>query len=298
MSPATFRSVIVTGDDFGVSSPVNRATIEAHERGILTSASLMVTGEALEDAVALARRHPALAVGLHLVLISGRSTLPHSEIPHLVDREGRFSSQPVWAGLQYQLNPAARRELRAEIRAQLERFRRTGLELSHVDGHRNMHLPPAVLKILLELRGEFGIRAIRLPSEELGIALALDRRRWLEKVILSRVFRGVRTLYAERVLACAGVEFTERVYGLLQSGRMTEEHLLKLIPRICADRVEIYTHPTAQEDCEASGYGASRAQLEALLSPRVREALSSRGFRLSTYHGAAGECIGSYSSSS
>ena len=279
MTVAAPRSVIVTGDDFGISSRVNQAILEAHEKGILTRASLMVTGGAFEEAVALARRRPTLAVGLHLVLISGCSVLPHAQIPHLVDRQGRFSSRPFWAGLRYQLHPSAREELRLEIRAQLEKFRRTGLELSHVDGHRHMHLPPVVLKILLELAGEFGVRTVRLPSEELRIALTLDWGGWLEKVVSSCAFQSLRFLYARRYLASAGVGFDERVYGLLQSGRVTEEYLLKLIPRIRAGRVEIYTHPTVEEDGAPLGRGASRAQLEALLSPRVREALSSCGFQ-------------------
>lgn len=274
MISAAGRSVIVTGDDFGISSPVNRAITEAHERGVLTHASLMVTGEAWEEAVALARRHPTLSVGLHLVLVSGRSVLPHARIPRLVDREGRFGSSPFRAGVRYQMDSALRQELRREIRAQLERFRETGLKLSHVDGHRHMHLPPVVLGILGEWAGEFGIRSVRLPAEELGVTLAVDRSAWLEKTALCWTFRGVRLAYARRLLAAAGVECADRVYGLLQSGRMTEEYLLGLIPRIRARRVEIYTHPTTEDAPAGSGRGASRAQWEALLSPRVREALS------------------------
>ena len=67
------RFVIINGDDFGISHGVNQAIIEAHQRGILTSTSLMVTGDACEEAVALARTHPRLAVGLHLVLCGGKS---------------------------------------------------------------------------------------------------------------------------------------------------------------------------------------------------------------------------------
>ena len=283
--PRPTRSVIITGDDFGYSRGVNRAIIEAHEAGVLTGASLMVAGDAFEEALSLANRHPRLAVGLHLVLVSGRSALSPARVPHLVNREGRFSTQPVWAGLRYQLHPLVRRELRAEIRAQLEKFRRTGLTLSHVDGHRNMHLPPVVLKILLELAQEFGIRAIRLPAEELGIALALDPRGWLEKAALAWVFHGVRLLYAKRLLASAGIAFTDRVYGLLQSGRMSERYLLGLIQRIRAGRVEIYSHVTTEGDAISSNHNgcATRAQLDALLSPRVREGLRVQGFRLATY---------------
>lgn len=275
------RYMIITGDDFGSSHGVNQAIIEAHSRGILTSASLMVSGDAFEEAVELAHQHPRLAVGLHLVLISGRAVLPAQQIPHLVDQTGCFSSRPFLAGTLYQCHPAARREVQQEIRAQLEKFRQTGLKLSHVDGHRNMHLPPFVLGTLIDLAQEFGIRAIRSPSEELRTTLSIDRTGLLEKSLLSLAFRA-SGLYARRRLKSAGIQFSDRVYGVLQSGGITEEYLLKLIPKIEADWVEIYTHPTVDAN-DGSPQGASPSQLAALLSDRVRRVLVSYGFRLATY---------------
>ena len=275
------RFLIITGDDFGLSTGVNRAIIEAHESGVLTNASLMVTGEAFEEAVDLARRHPRLAVGLHLVLSDLQAVLPARRIPHLVTGEGKFSSNLVTAGFRYQCRPAATRELRTEVRAQLEKFRRTGLKLSHVDGHQHMHMTPTVLGELVRLSGEFGIRAVRVPSEEFRLALRADRSGFLEKGCLSAVFWALRS-YAAARLKPAGICFPDRVYGLLQTGKMTEEYLLQLIPRIQADRVEIYSHPTTDER-DDDPRGASRPQLEALLSGRLRGALERAGFRLSTY---------------
>ncbi len=278
------RSIIITGDDFGFSRGVNRAIIQAHARGLLTSASLMVTGEAFDDAVALAKAHPTLAVGLHLVVLCGRSAMPACEIPHLVDAAGQFSSRPVVAGLRYQFHRAARHELAREIRAQLTRFRRTGLPLSHVDGHLHLHMHPVVLNPLVELAPEFGIRAIRLPGEELTIALGLNRRHLVEKVVLAWIFGRLRA-YGTRRLRAAGIAFPERVYGLLETGRVTEDYLLRLIPRIQAERVVIYAHPAAAEPGEAVNgpIGAGQQELAALLSERVRRALATHGFTLATY---------------
>ncbi len=275
------RFAIITGDDFGSSPAVNRGIIEAHERGILTSASLLVTGEAFAEAVALAKTHPGLAVGLHLVVSSGRAALGPGEIPNLVDAEGRFSSRLFRAGLRFRFNPRVRRELHLEIRAQLEKFRRTGLTLSHVDGHQHFHVHPVVLGMLIELAEEFGIRAIRLPGEELSTTLALDHSRLLTKAVYCGVFGWLRRC-GERRLRAAGIEFADRVYGLLQTGRMTEEYLLGLIPRIPAARVEIYSHPTISSE-SGDPEGASRAQLDALLSEGVRRTLASSGFQLATY---------------
>jgi hopanoid biosynthesis associated protein HpnK len=276
------RTLTITGDDFGFSRGVNRGVLEAYERGVLTNASLMVNGAAAAEAIALARSRPGLAVGLHLAVVDGAATLSASEIPRLADAGGRFRGNPVSAGFRYQFSGAARRELEREIRAQLERFRDTGLELSHVDGHHHMHLHPAVLKILVGLAREFRIPAIRLPSEELRLGLALDGRNWAGKSLSSGVF-GLLRRHGERLLGGAGIGFSERVYGLLATGRVTERYLLGLFPRLRADRVEVYCHPAVARPGEPSNGppGSGTAELSALLSPRVRESIARSGFILS-----------------
>jgi hopanoid biosynthesis associated protein HpnK len=244
----------------------------------------MVAGEASEEAIALARSHPELAVGLHLVVVDGRPALPPREVPHLVDRAGRFPARPVRMGLAYQFLPAARRELAREIRAQLERFRQTGLALSHVDGHHHMHLHPFVLGTLLKLSREFGIPAVRLPSEELRLTLALDRRDLPTKLLSSWIFRRLRRS-GERRLRGGGIAFSERVYGLLATGRMTETYVLGLIPRIRVNSAELYFHPAVALAGEPLNGppGSGAAELDALVSSRVREALVASGFALASY---------------
>ena len=279
------RFVIINGDDFGFSSGVNRAIIEAHERGVLTSTSLMVTAQAFDEAVALAQAHPKLAVGLHLVLASGKAVLPPEQIPHLVDENGNFSNQLNQTGVRYHLNSGARRELPLEIRAQLEKFRSTGLQLSHVDGHNHIHLNPVVLHILVKLAREFEINVIRLPYEELPLTLSLDRSGFQTKLVESFLSTGLRR-YGEGLLKSKGVGFVERVYGWLQSGRMTEPYLLGLIPQIRANLVEIYSHPAFAIAGEPTNgvLGLGPAELDALLSDRVREMLIDNGFELTNYN--------------
>ena len=281
------RTLAVTGDDFGSSEAVNRGIAEAHDRGILTRASLMVAGKAAAEAVELAKTRPRLAVGLHLVVVDGPAALPRRQIPNLVDSFGRFRGGPVSAGLRYQFSAAARRELFREIRAQLERFRDTGLPLSHVDGHHHLHLHPVVLRMLASLAREFRIPEIRLPSEELALALALDRGGVPAKVASSAVFRLLRW-NGKRRLSRAGIGFSDRVYGLLATGRITEDYLVRLIPSIRAGRVELYCHPAMPP---MGGNPRRRSQsgpreLAALTSERVREALRNHGFVLSGSAGA------------
>src|SRR5947209_20584184 len=93
MSPA--RRLIVNADDFGRSHSINQAVVRAHREGILTSASLMVNGEAADEAIVLARQNPRLGVRLHVSLICGTSALAPAAIPGLVDAGGQFGLHPA-----------------------------------------------------------------------------------------------------------------------------------------------------------------------------------------------------------
>jgi chitin disaccharide deacetylase len=276
------RCMVVNGDDFGFSSGVNQAIIQAHEHGILTSASLMVTGAALDEAVELARSHPNLGVGLHVVLTCGRSRLPPVGIPQLVNSRGEFSTNPTIAGLIYQFHPFARQQLHAEIRAQLEGFRETGLPLSHVDGHLHLHCHPVVLSILAELAPEFGIRTIRLPFEELHLSVNGYRPANLNKVLLWGVFAQLRRM-GIKILRSQNIHYLERVYGLLHTDQITEAYLLQLIPTITANCVELYAHPAISLPGEPFNGKTGQQELAALISPKVRHALIEYGFELTNF---------------
>ncbi|MFQ6538418.1 MULTISPECIES: hopanoid biosynthesis-associated protein HpnK [Aphanothece] len=272
--------MVINGDDFGHSHAVNQAIIQAHTNGVLTSASLMVTGDAFAEAVELARQHPSLGVGLHLVVGTGRAVLPPAHIPHLVDANGRFPDQPVRVGLRYQFSRAARRELLLEIRAQLQRFKDTGLPLTHVDGHLHNHVHPYVLQCLIALAEEFGIRFIRLPFEELSVHRATGSRTGPGALLLWGIFRLLRA-HGVTQLSAHGIGYADRVYGWLHSGRITEAYLSRLIPLIRANRVEIYAHPSLEEaGASASDSGGDGPlELQALTSPSIRHLLASCRFQ-------------------
>ncbi len=200
----------------------------------------------------------------------------------MVDSVGHFSNRATLAGLHYQFSRAARRELLLEIRAQLEKFRTTGLTLSHVDGHLHLHSHPVVLRHLVKLAAEFQIRVIRLPYEQLRMNLALDRSNLFDKLIRSLIFTPLRR-YGERLLKLHGIQVVDRVYGLLQSGRVTEDYLLGLIPQIQADFVEIYSHPEKAILAEFIVQSSGEAELKALLSDRVSALLNQSGLILTNY---------------
>jgi chitin disaccharide deacetylase len=281
-SPKT--PLIINGDDFGYSTAVNRAIIQAHQNGVLTSASLMVNEAAVEEAVTLARNHPTLAVGLHLALVLGRSALPHETIPHITNRNGQFTDSSFQAGVQYYFNAAARRELRLEMRAQFERFVATGLPFSHVDGHTHLHQHPVIFRELIKLCDEFGVKRVRIVKGEMRLSLGLDRRRLPLKLLWGVVF-NLLGRWCENQLRGKGFVQPQKVYGLLQSGDMNETYLLGLLDRMENHTSEIYAHPLAfdaDESAKRENPGGV-IELQALTSDRVRAAIDRAGFSLSTY---------------
>ena len=280
--------LIVSGDDFGAAPEVNTAIVRAHREGVLTSASLMVTGEAVVHAVALARAHPGLAVGLHLVLAQGRPAAPLREIPRLIDRRGAFRDQPVLSALRYAwawCSRSGHAQLHREIVAQLEAFRATGLELAHVDGHLNMHLHPMVLPMLLQLASGYGVRAVRLPREDLGAALRYDRRHAGRKLREEMIFRALGAYAAPRLRA-GGVATADRVYGMHQTGHVDERYLLALIPTLPTGVSEIYCHPADHQPAVLARFQRGydhEGELAALTSTHVREALRAARVELVSY---------------
>ncbi len=279
--------LIVNGDDFGLSEEVNEAIVRAFREGILTSCSLMASGDAFDHAVELARQNPGLGVGLHLVTVLDRSVLPHSEIPTIVDRDRRFPASPVRAGLLYILSEQARAELRAELDAQARRFQGTGLPCSHVDAHLHMHVHPVVFRIALELAERYGIRRMRLPRDSLARAFGFRRDKVLATVAMASLFQPL-CASMERQLAARRIAYAGRVYGNLRTGRMSEDYLMTILEGLEEGSSEVYCHPALPLNGNGAHLDAIRRQqlreLEMLLSPAVIQRVRELGIRLSSYH--------------
>lgn len=276
------KLLIVNADDFGKSEAVNQAVVRAHDEGVLTSCSLMVGGDAFAPAVELARSRPRLAVGLHLVLICGKSVLPPSEIPLLVDSEGNFSNDPFTAGIRYQFSKDAQVQLKNEIWAQVEKFAATGLPFSHVDGHLHMHMHPAAFPRLVEAAERFGVRRIRLPREPLLPTLRISRGNLAMKLVWWSVFH-LLSRSAVKHLRGRNFVHAERVYGLLETGRMVEKYWLGILPQIEAATNELYCHPEVLAPGGSSDHPLGHEELAALLSPTVRSRLEACGILPATY---------------
>jgi len=267
------RRLIVNADDFGRSQSINQAVIRAHREGILTTASLMVTGDACAEAVELAKQNPALGVGLHLTLVCGKAACGRMEIPDLVNPLGEFRHSPVAAGMRYYFDCGLRLQLAREIAAQFAKFKATGLPLDHVNGHLNLHLHPTIFELLASRHLDWGIRRIRLTDDPYALNRRLARGQWFYRASHAFIFRRL-SARARRILSRSDIRFTDHVFGLLQNARVDERYVTRLLPALPRGDSELYSHPSLDE---------FRHEFDALVSPRVKALVAEENIELIRY---------------
>ena len=234
--------LIVNADDFGLTAGVNRAILELHRAGLLTSATLMARAAATDEAIALARATPALGVGCHVVLVDGEPVLPPRELPGLVDqRTGRF--QPTLSAFLQRLFAGRIRsaEIEAEAAAQIASLQSRGVRLTHIDTHKHTHMFPAVLKPVMRAARAAGIRAVRNPFEPRWSARATPGAPWLRRAEVSLLRRFEPAF--RRIVAEEGFATTGGALGVLATGTLDAATLTRLLDNLPPGTWELVTHP-------------------------------------------------------
>jgi hopanoid biosynthesis associated protein HpnK len=281
------KQLIITSDDFGLSPGVNAAVEKAWSEGILTCASIMPNGAAFDEAVEIAQRNPGLQVGLHLTLVQGTAVLPADRIPDLVDKAGRFSDNPVAAGMRYFFDKGLYKQLQREIEAQIVKVLDAGIPLTHIDGHLNIHQHPTVFAFLTELMTRYGISSYRLSRERLFHNLAFDRERIMGKAV-ERVIFGSLAGNCRPQLDRLGIRYAGEVKGVLNSGRMTESYILSILDGLQDGLTEMYFHPGILPDAEITRRMPDyrhEDELAAVMSPRIRQKMDELKIGLCNYRG-------------
>lgn len=157
---------IFHSDDFGLHPAVNQAVLEAADAGTLTSASLMINGGAVEDAVAGALKYPGLGVGIHLNIVRGRPLSPPGEIPTLVDARGLFFNDMARLMRRAFLKQIDPNQVYIEYRRQVRRFLEFGVRPTHFDGEKHSHLLiPQAAWALRKIAEEFDVFRVRRIHE-------------------------------------------------------------------------------------------------------------------------------------
>jgi len=250
------KRLIVNADDLGRTPGVNRGIVEAHRDGIVTSATLMVSGEAAGEVPRLAAENPGLGIGLHVVMSGGRAISPPGEIPSLADAEGRLPRHIEGA-----VN-ARSKDVLLEARAQLRRFRELmNRDPTHLDGHHHCHRLEAVFEALVTLAWETGL-PVRSVSPEMRQRLRRER-------------------------IATPDHFVDSFYG----PEASLESLVRLIGSLPLSTTELMCHPGYVDEAlkQGSSYAAERdRERQALVHRETRQAIQAAGAKLVGYNALVG----------
>jgi hopanoid biosynthesis associated protein HpnK len=248
--------LIVNADDFGLTAGVNRAILELHRAGVLTSATLMARAAATDEAIQMALSAPSLGVGCHVVLVDGEPVLsPLKEIPHLANpSDGRFRPSLIgflnWlsrdSDRRWPFRGRAIREIEAEASAQIALLQSRGLRLTHIDTHKHTHMFPAVLRPVLRAARAAGIRAVRNPFEPEWSLRATSGGGWIRRVEV-RLLRRFEPAF-QRIVAEEGFTTTDGAIGVLATGTLEAATLDSLLRKVPEGTWELVTHPGYWDD--------------------------------------------------
>jgi chitin disaccharide deacetylase len=237
------RSLVVNADDLGLTAGVNAGIFDAHDRGILTSASLFASGPATADAVRGAWARPSLGVGVHLTLVDGTPMLPPHRVPSLVEDDGRFPASWKPFIVACLRGRVALDEVERELTAQIDRIRSEGIGLTHLDAHKHVHAFPPIFKIVARLAERFGIPVVRVPYERwLPVWGDGQQRRTARSQALLNAAMLPWAKRDYRTAAVHGLRAPQFV-GRSHTGVLSADSLEGLLRRLRPGVTELMVHP-------------------------------------------------------
>ena len=282
------RRLIINADDFGFTAGVNRAIVQAHEHGVITSTTLMANGQAFRQATELAKQSPTLSVGCHVVLIQEHPVLPPDRVPSLT-RAGRFRDGLTTFAAHAFTARFDSAEIEAETAAQIQKLQAAGVSVSHFDTHKHTHMFPTVLLPLLRAAAACGVRAVRnpfspalhLPIHELMKQPSLWLR-WAEMRVL-----GTLSAQFRRAVQSNGFVTPHGSLGIEVTGAVDEKLLMTIATGVPEGTWELVCHPGYNDDDLQSAKTRLResreVELHVLTSAKVREILARNGVELISY---------------
>jgi len=266
--------LVVNADDLGMHPRIDEGIFAAHTDGVVTSATLLAVGPTAAEAVRRAKQ-TRLGLGLHLCLTTHLTpAAPAGEVRWLAPG-GRFRRN--WAEFSAAwlsgLIPAE--EVVLEFRAQVARARELGASFDFLATHEHVHMLPGMTSILEVLAAELSL-PIRWPRERPNLHWLVHPRSAAKSAVLGTLARIKQPRGITRV----------RAHGMFESGRLNERRLLRLINSLGEGDHEIVTHPGLEPGVvqqNPSWRYDWEQELQAVLSPRVRDAIARRQIELVTY---------------
>jgi hopanoid biosynthesis associated protein HpnK len=281
------KQLLVNADDFGLSRGITDGIIAAHQRGIVTSTSMIASGRGFDDAVAKARANPNLGVGVHLTLVEELPVAAPQEIPTLIQSNGRFPKNYSMLMQGLLLWRIRRKDVEREFRAQIEKCINAGLRPTHLDSHQHVHALPSLFRMVLRLAREYKIAGVRIPRDSPRWRGDRPCDNFAQKYALSLLTR-----YDAFVYRPGNFKICQGAAGIFDSGVLSEERLLAIVDRVPEGVTELVCHPGMGDAESMAMYGhwgySWQMELEALTSAAVKARLQARQIQLINYAGLNG----------
>jgi predicted glycoside hydrolase/deacetylase ChbG (UPF0249 family) len=255
----------------------------------VTSTSLLANGAAFADGVNEARAAHGLGVGVHLNLSDGAPVAERETVTSLLNDEGLFAGGPESLLLRHARRGLVLPEVEAEWEAQIEKARDAGIEPTHLDGHKHVHMLPGLFEIALRLAKRHGIAAIRvsLEASSLRAALSAGEKRRTGVVMKQGVqARGLKLLArdARKQAARAGIATADYFCGIAQTGELTREGITQFLKSLPEGSM---CHPgyadAALQKTATRLQDSRQTELEILTDTEIRNLVASQGIRLIDY---------------
>lgn len=277
------KKLIISGDDFGLHESINDAVEIAHNNGILTSASLVVNGEAFEHALVIAKRNKNLGVGIHLTLNGERPVAPIQKIPSIIDNTGKLFEDHGEFCVKILRRKLLLEHVAIECDAQINRFLQAGLTPTHVDSHRHLHLFPPIFKILTSILKKYNIKNIRW----MNIPWSDCSGTGINKIVFLLFMQYTRFLKDREY------KHPDYFLGFFKSGDMDIDYLRAVLIGLKEGVTEINFHPGINNSLIGKRYGFWseyhkwkcdwEKEFSLLLNSDIKKIIKSNNISLVTY---------------
>lgn len=279
--------LIVNADDFGLTSGVNRAIAEGHKNGIVSSSTLMANGPKFAEAVEIAKKNPQLGVGCHVTLVDGSPVTPAAQVPSLLKKKtATFRTGFGEFALASFLGKLPAPEIEAEATAQFRKLQDAGIQITHFDTHKHVHLFPKIVSPILRAARACEVPAVRNPFGPVRIlhlrAQPSSWKRWTQVGVLNSLSGRFR-----RAVTKSGLRTTDGTIGVVGTGSMNADLFRLLLQTIPEGTWEFVCHPGYLDaDLEKAGtrlLASREVELQMLTAPAVRDFIHASGITLCSY---------------
>lgn len=273
------KCLIVSADDFGFHNALNEGIVKAFVNGIVTCINIMPSGDSFENALELIKKNCITEIGAHLSLTQTRPLSEYSKVSTLITSAGKFNENYKKFFSKFISGKIDITQVYFELRKQMEILNTTGLRITNLNSHENIHMIPSILNLFVRLAKEFKVKAIRFPHRDKSFHY--DINMIYKKLVLSFFERRMR-----KILIASDVVSPDHFFGFFDSGKMNENSILQMIESLGEGTTELICHPgmlDQQLTRRYRFYKNCESELQALISPHIKKLLADKEIKLVSY---------------